>query len=99
MERDRNGTGTRTGTGVNAALVDILGYLIKKVSLKSDEGALRYATPKITKFHILTDFSAPCSLAPSSSDNNFKWDSTGHVLGIISCINWPGMMGEQLRND
>ena len=63
------------------------GLPYKKVSLKSDEGALRYTTPKIIKFHILTDFSALCSLAPSSSADNFKWDSIGNVLGIISCKN------------
>ena len=69
----------------------------KNVSSKSDEGALRNVTPKITNFYVLTDFSAPYTLAPSSSHINFKWNSIGHANGIILCINYPGMMGANLR--
>ena len=59
----------------------------KKKSSKSDEGALRHMTPKNTNFYVLTDFSAPYTLALSSSHINFKWNSIGHANGIISCIN------------
>ena len=67
--------------------------MIKKISSKSDEGALRNMTPKNTNFRVLTDFSAPYTLAPSSFHINFKWNSIGHANGIRSCINYPGMMG------
>ena len=46
---------------------------------------------------VLTDFSAPYTIAPSSSRINFKWNSIGHANGIISCKNSPGMMGPQPR--
>ena len=67
--------------------------MIKTMSSKSDEGALRNMTPKNTNFRVLTDFSAPYTLAPSSFHINFMWNSIGHANRIISCINLPGMMG------
>jgi len=47
-------------------LVDIQGY-IKKVSFKSDEGALRYGPLKNSKIVILADLSATFTVAPLSS--------------------------------
>ena len=67
--------------------VDIQGCLLKQISFKSDEGALRYATPKNTEFYVLTDLSATYTLAPSLSHINFKWHSIGLANRIISCIN------------
>ena len=61
--------------------------MIKTMSSTSDEGALRNMTPKNTNVRVLTDFSAPYTLAPSSFHNNFMWNSIGHANGIISCIN------------
>ena len=61
--------------------------MIKTMSSKSDEGALRNITPKNTNFRVLTDFSAPYTIAPSSFHINFMWNSIGHANGIISCIN------------
>ena len=62
--------------------------MIKTMSSKSDEGALRNMTPKNTNFRALTDFSAPYTLATSSFHIYFMWNSIGHANGIISCIAW-----------
>ena len=72
---------------------------MKNISSKSDEGALRHMTPKNTNFYVLTDFSAPYTLTPSSSRINFKWNSIGHANGIISMhkLTWGDGVGPQPR--
>ena len=40
-------------------------------------------------------FSAPDTLATSSSHINFKWNGIGHADRIISYINQAGVMGAQ----
>ena len=53
--------------------------MIKKISSKSDEGALKNMTPKNTNFRVLTDFSAPYALAPYHS----TLISSGIVSGML----------------
>ena len=67
------------------------------VLFKSDAGALRNVTPKKTNLYVLTDFSDSCTLVPSSSHINFKWNSSGRANGIMSFINQPGMKEAQPR--